>query len=121
MTEDQFAEQQPEAFARWSGDPRHTRFPGGESYADLISRIEPLLIELEQQTSPVLVVSHLSTLQLLASYFTGASLTEALTTSIPHHTVLQLRPASQRMMWEQELIPLNCDADEAAARGRELL
>ena len=121
LTEDQFAEQQPEAFARWSADPRHTRFPGGESYADLISRIEPLLIELEQQTSPVLVVSHLSTLQLLASYFTGVSLTDALATSIPHHTVLQLRPASQKMMWEQELIPLNCDADEAVARGRELM
>lgn len=121
LTEDQFAEQQPEAFARWSSDVRHERFPGGESYADLLSRIEPLLIELEQQTSPVLVVSHLSTLQALASYFTGASLNAALSTSIPHHTVLQLRPASQKMMWEQELIPLNCDADEIAAHSRELL
>ena len=107
LTEDQFASQFPEDVARWRADMRHTRFPGGESYADLLQRIEPFLIELEQQTSPVLVVSHLSVLQSLASYFTGQTLEEALTMSIPHHSVLQLTPASQRMMWDQQLIPLN--------------
>ena len=119
LSDDNFAEQYPEAFGRWRVDRRHERFPGGESYGDLLARIEPLLIELEQQTSPVLVVSHLSTLQLLASYFTGASLDEALQASIPHHTVLQLTPASQKMMWEQELIPLANAEDEAAALQQE--
>ena len=106
LTEDQFATSFPDDFARQKANVRHVRFPGGESYADLLQRVEPFLIELEQQTSPVLVVSHLSVLQALSSYFTGASLEEALATSIPHHAVLQLTPASQAMMWEQQLVNL---------------
>ena len=53
----------PDEYARWRRDIRHQRFLGGESYHDLIQRLEPVLMELEQQTQPVLVVSHLSTLQ----------------------------------------------------------
>ena len=109
LTEEQFASRMRGDYERWRADVRNARFPGGESYADLILRLEPLLIELEQQTGPVLVVSHLSTLQVLTSYFTGVPLEEALATSIPHHTVLQLKPASHVMMWEKELIPLERD------------
>ena len=102
----------PTLFERWRNDVRHTRFPGGESYADLLQRIEPFLIELEQQTSPVLVVSHLSTLQALSSYFTGSSLEEALKQDVPYHTVLQLTPAAEKMMWAKTLIPLTEKEDE---------
>uniref|UniRef100_A0A7S2DLS0 Uncharacterized protein n=1 Tax=Haptolina brevifila TaxID=156173 RepID=A0A7S2DLS0_9EUKA len=106
LTEEQFRSRMADDYQCWRNDVRHTRFPGGESYQDLQVRLEPLLIELEQQTDPVLVVAHLSTLQVLAAYFTGSSLDEALDTSIPHHTVLELKPATRSMMWEQELIPL---------------
>jgi len=85
-----------------------------QSYADLLTRLEPFLIELEQQTCPVLVVSHLSTLQVLSSYFTGAPLEEALNLSIPHHCVLQLTPQAQQMMWESALVPL-ADRDSPTA------
>lgn len=108
-TEEQFEARLPDECAKWRADVRHTRFPGGESFSDLFQRIEPLLIELEQQTAPVLIVGHLSVLQALASYFTGATLEEALKSSIPHHTVLQLTPSSHSMMWERELIPLTTD------------
>ena len=114
-TDSEFEVRMPEASARWRSDVRHTRFPGGESFHDLFQRIEPLLIELEQQTGPVLVVGHLSVLQALASYFTGANLAEALASSIPHHTVLQLTPSSHTMMWERELIPLTEDEPPSAA------
>lgn len=88
---------------------RHTRYPGGESYHDLVSRLEPTLIEIEQQTSPVLIVSHLSTLQVLFSYFTGSALSDALSVSIPNHTVLQITPCAHSTMWEERLIPLTSD------------
>ena len=84
--------------------------PGSEELvADLCSRIEPFLIELEQQTSPCLVVSHLSVLQVLASYFTGSPLEEALNMSIPHHTVLQFTPCTDTMMWQMDLLPLTAE------------
>lgn len=107
LTEEAFATSMTEDYARWRADLRHTRFPGGESYADLIARLEPTLIELEQQTSPVLVVSHVSTLQVLSAYFTANNLEEALATSIPHHTVIEFKPSATTMMWERELIHLD--------------
>ena len=34
------------------------RYPRGESYADVIHRLEPVIIELERQRHPVLIVGH---------------------------------------------------------------
>jgi hypothetical protein len=50
LDEEQFERQYPDCVRRMRADVRHTRFPGGESYADLLQRVEPFLIELEQQT-----------------------------------------------------------------------
>lgn len=63
LTDADFQEQMPEEYARWRNDVRNQRYMGGESYQDFVHRIEPLLMELEQQTLPVVVVGHLSTLQ----------------------------------------------------------
>jgi len=63
LTEADFKHQMPRDHARWRSDVRRVRYPGGESFNDLILRVEGVLIDIEQQTSPVLVVSHLSTLQ----------------------------------------------------------
>ena len=62
-TDADFKREMPREHARWRSDVRHARYPGGESFNDLILRVEGVLIDIEQQTSPVLVVSHLSTLQ----------------------------------------------------------
>ena len=55
----------------------------------------------------MLVVSHVSTLQVLSAYFTANNLEEALATSIPHHTVIEFKPSATTMMWERELIHLD--------------
>ena len=34
------------------------RYPRGESYLDLISRVEPIIFEIERSRSPVIVVAH---------------------------------------------------------------
>jgi broad specificity phosphatase PhoE len=34
------------------------RYPRGESYFDLIARLDPLIHELESYSQPILVVSH---------------------------------------------------------------
>ena len=66
----------PEWYARLKSDPFQTRFPGGESYKDLIQRLESCLIDMEQQVAPVLVVSHVSVLQCLLAYFRGSPVEE---------------------------------------------
>ncbi|CAH0476592.1 unnamed protein product [Peronospora belbahrii] len=92
MTMDQMKEAMPEAFAAYEKDPWRTRFPGGESYQDLMLRLEPLLIDIEQHTGPVLVVSHISTLQVLYSYFLGVPIESCPDLEIPFHSVLELVP-----------------------------
>lgn len=70
------------------------RFPGGESQADRAKSLEPLVFELERQTLPVLVVSHMSTLQVLMGFFYGSkrSVDSYYSLWIPQHTVLELIP-----------------------------
>ncbi|KAH7465721.1 6-phosphofructo-2-kinase/fructose-2,6-bisphosphatase [Phytophthora ramorum] len=93
MTMDQMKDQMPEAYAAYEKDPWRTRFPGGESYQDLMLRLEPVLIDIEQHTGPVLVVSHISTLQVLYSYFLGAPIESSPDLEIPFHSVLELVPS----------------------------
>lgn len=83
---------QQEAYEAYVADPFKTRFPGGESYYDLMLRIEPILIDIEQHTGPVLVVSHISTLQVLYSYFLGVPIEKCADLEIPFHSVLELVP-----------------------------
>jgi broad specificity phosphatase PhoE len=56
---------------------------GGESIVDVVMRLQPFVIELERQRRPVLVVSHLSTLQVLLAYFKGVPLAECVDLPFP--------------------------------------
>ena len=69
------------------------RFPGGESYKDLIHRLESVVVDLEQQVIPTLVVSHVSVLQMLIAYFRNSPVEEAMQIEVPLHTVLKFTPA----------------------------
>jgi Histidine phosphatase superfamily (branch 1) len=68
------------------------RFPGGESYSDLINRLESVVIDMEQQLGPTVVVSHVSVLQVLLSYFRATPVSECASVEIPLHTVLKFVP-----------------------------
>jgi broad specificity phosphatase PhoE len=48
----------PEFVSRLKKSPLECRFPGGESYLDVIRRLESLLIEVEKSTTPELIVTH---------------------------------------------------------------
>mmetsp|Transcript_134676 Transcript_134676/g.430193 ORF Transcript_134676/g.430193 Transcript_134676/m.430193 type:complete len:576 (+) Transcript_134676:68-1795(+) len=84
----------PEFYSSWQSDPFKKRFPGGESYMDLVKRLESVLIEVEMSTRPVLIVSHITVLQLLVAYFRGTPVEEAWKTSIPRDTVMEVSPTS---------------------------
>lgn len=68
------------------------RFPGGESYSDLINRLESVVIDMEQQLGPAVVVSHVSVLQVLVSYFRSTPVAECMGIEIPIHTVFKFVP-----------------------------
>ena len=68
------------------------RFPGGESYKDLMSRLISVVIDIEQQVIPTLVVSHVSILQCLMAYFRNTRVEQCTSIEVPLHTVIKFTP-----------------------------
>ena len=90
---EEVADEYPAWYNELVADPFHTRFPGGECYADLTSRLESIVVAIEQQVSPVLVVSHVSVLQTLVSYFRNSPVEDCTGIELPLNTVLKFTPS----------------------------
>jgi broad specificity phosphatase PhoE len=84
----------PDFVAEWKKNPLDCRFPGGESYRDVIKRLESLLVDVEMNTRPVLIISHITVLQLLVAYFRGVPVQEAWQLSVPRGSVMEVLPTS---------------------------
>ncbi|GMH50100.1 hypothetical protein TL16_g00694 [Triparma laevis f. inornata] len=97
---DEIEKVDPEWYAQLQNDPFQTRFPGGESYKDLIQRLEPCLIDMEQQVAPVLIVSHVSVLQCLVAYFRGSPVQECTSIAFPMDTLVEMIPV-QGGSWKE--------------------
>ena len=72
MTYEEIAEKYPEDFAARDEAKFTYRYPRGESYEDLVARLEPVIMELERQGN-VLVVSHQAVMRCLLAYFLDKS------------------------------------------------
>jgi len=98
-------EKDPQWYNELEKDPFLTRFPGGECYQDLIHRLETCVIDMEQQVSPVVVVSHISVIQCLLAYFRNSPVEECTSIEVPLHTVIKLTP-SKGGSWTESIHPL---------------
>ncbi|XP_022729168.1 6-phosphofructo-2-kinase/fructose-2,6-bisphosphatase-like isoform X2 [Durio zibethinus] len=79
MTYEEIKKNMPEEFESRQKDKLRYRYPRGESYLDVIQRLEPVIIELERQRAPVVVIAHQAVLRALYAYFADRPLKE-----IPH-------------------------------------
>lgn len=68
MTYEEIESKYPNEFLNRDMDKFHYRYPRGESYEDLVARLEPVIMELERQKN-VLVVAHQAVLRCLLAYF----------------------------------------------------
>ncbi len=92
MTYEQIREARPEEFAARQADKFRYRYPRGESYEDVIQRLEPAILELERQREPILVITHRAVLRALYAYFMDKPPAECTRMDIPLHTVIELTP-----------------------------
>jgi len=106
---DEIAVRDPEWHARLTRHPFTTRFPGGESYRDLIVRLESAVIEMEQQVVPVLVCTHLSVIQCLLGYFRNVPAEECTNIGAPLNTLVELVPTAGGGWVEEHLSLLDGD------------
>ncbi|XP_049616994.1 6-phosphofructo-2-kinase/fructose-2,6-bisphosphatase 3 isoform X1 [Syngnathus scovelli] len=107
MTYDEIKEKFPEEFALRDEDKYYYRYPAGESYQDLVQRVEPVIMELERQEN-VLVICHQAVMRCLLAYFLDKSADEMPYLKCPLHTVLKLTPVAYGCKIES--ISLNVEA-----------
>jgi hypothetical protein len=94
MTYEEIEAQMPEEFSRRQTDKLAYRYPRGESYLDVIARLEPMIIEMERHREPLLIVGHQGILRIMYAFYMGLSREEAPYVSIPLNTVVQLQPGA---------------------------
>uniref|UniRef100_A0A8C6TZC2 6-phosphofructo-2-kinase/fructose-2,6-biphosphatase 4b n=1 Tax=Neogobius melanostomus TaxID=47308 RepID=A0A8C6TZC2_9GOBI len=83
----------PVEFALRDQDKYRYRYPKGESYEDLVQRLEPVIMELERQEN-VLVICHQAVMRCLLAYFLDKTADELPYLQCPLHTVLKLTPVA---------------------------
>uniref|UniRef100_A0A7N6BZF6 6-phosphofructo-2-kinase domain-containing protein n=1 Tax=Anabas testudineus TaxID=64144 RepID=A0A7N6BZF6_ANATE len=93
MTYEEIQKNYPEEFALRDQDKYRYRYPKGESYEDLVQRLEPVIMELERQEN-VLVICHQAVMRCLLAYFLDKSANELPYLKCPLHTVLKLTPVA---------------------------
>ncbi len=94
MTYAEIAEVMPHEYEARSADKFRYRYPRGESYQDVIQRLEPVIFELERERSPVLIIGHQAVLRALYAYMMDRPPQECPFISIPLHTILELEPTA---------------------------
>ncbi|CAM6041468.1 unnamed protein product [Sphagnum compactum] len=91
MTYEEIRESMPEEYRARKVDKLRYRYPRGESYLDVIQRLEPVIVELERQRSPVVVIAHQAVLRALYAYFMGKPLKEVPHIEVPLHTIIEIQ------------------------------
>lgn len=105
QTETEFAGRHPAEHQLRCGQKLTYRYPRGESYEDVIRRLDPVVLELERHRDPVLVIAHQAVLRCLYSYFAGIPRARCPYVEIPLHTVLALRPRAYGCEVERHELP----------------
>lgn len=114
MSHAQIKEHLPEEYEARKRDKFTYRYPRGESYQDIILRLDPVIIELERTRKPVLVIAHNAVLRALYAYFQGIPRERCPYLPIPLHTVIELTPHAYGC--HETRLPLEPRLDSREAR-----
>ncbi|KAG9063789.1 hypothetical protein KI688_003901 [Linnemannia hyalina] len=90
----QIEKEYPEEFEARRVSKLFYRYPGmgGESYLDVIQRLNPLIIELERMTSDVLIVTHRVVLRILLGYLMDIDRSKMPEMDVHLHTLYCVEP-----------------------------
>ncbi len=108
LTYGQIEAQRPEEFAARKGDKLRYRYPRGESYEDVIRRLDPVLTEIERHREPVLVIGHQAVLRCLYAYLADVPREQVPYVSVPLHTLVEVFPKAYGC--DEKRHPLGPDA-----------
>ena len=109
LTYNEISQKYPEIASARQADKLRYRYPQGESYEDVIERLEPVIFELERSKKSVLVVAHQAILRALYAYFANRPRHDVPYLSIPLHTVIQLTPETYGCVEMRHALPPQLD------------
>ncbi|KAK6463890.1 6-phosphofructo-2-kinase-domain-containing protein [Scheffersomyces coipomensis] len=89
MTYDQIQSKYPKEFDARLRNKLTYRYPGvgGESYLDVLTRLRPLISEIERTTDHLLIISHRVVLRILLAYFLNLDKSNIGELDVPLHTL----------------------------------
>lgn len=92
MTYEEMNKKYPPEYNMRLKDKLNYRYPRGESYIDLISRLDPFVQEIESWDKPMFIVSHQAILRCLYAYFETHKMDEIPHIEVPLHTLIKFEP-----------------------------
>jgi broad specificity phosphatase PhoE len=109
MSYAQIRERTPDEFEARRADKLRYRYPRGESYQDVIQRLDPVVIELERVRRPVLIIAHNAVARALYAYLHGIAPERCPYLDIPLHTVIKLTPHAYGIREQREALDANSE------------
>ena len=91
LTYAEIEERYPEDFKQRDEDKYNYRYLGGESYRDVVIRLEPIIMELERSEN-ILIVTHQAILRCIYAYFMNVPQERSPWMEVPLHTLIKLTP-----------------------------
>ncbi|KAG8531248.1 uncharacterized protein KY384_004606 [Bacidia gigantensis] len=91
LTYAEIAEQYPEDFQARDDDKYNYRYRGGESYRDVVIRLEPIIMELERSEN-IIIVTHQAVLRCIYAYYMNVPQEQSPWMEVPLHTLIKLTP-----------------------------
>lgn len=111
MTYKEIKQHYPDEFDERQRRKLSYRYPRGESYLDLIHRLDPMILEMERHREPLLIIAHQGILRLIYAHYMGLPREQAPHVTIPIHTVIKLTPHCYGCQ-EQRFELLHTDHDD---------
>lgn len=91
LTYAEVEERYPADFQARDDDKYNYRYLGGESYRDVVIRLEPIIMELERSEN-ILIVTHQAILRCIYAYFQNVAQEMSPWMEVPLHTLIRLTP-----------------------------
>ncbi|KAL6852889.1 Fructose-2,6-bisphosphatase [Amphichorda felina] len=100
LTYQEIKDRYPEDFAARDEDKYNYRYRGGESYRDVVIRLEPIIMELER-SEDILIVTHQAVLRCIYAYFMKKDQSRSPWMNVPLHTLIKLTPKAYGTLEER--------------------
>ncbi|KAL6717327.1 Fructose-2,6-bisphosphatase [Lecanora helva] len=91
LTYQEIADNYPEDFRARDDDKYNYRYRGGESYRDVVVRLEPIIMELERSEN-IIIVTHQAVLRCIYAYYMNVPQEQSPWMEVPLHTLIKLTP-----------------------------